>query len=194
MRVTRRCSRSRSRRPAGPSRAARPGARDAGPGGFTRRSPRSAPAASSPPTHPLSPVTTSSPTPSSPSSSAIAATTSLGRARLAPRGPAQHDRARDEPLALRERRLVAAQGVAQELAPGHHVESVTNGVHLATWAAPAFEALFDQHLPGWRVDNDSLRYASAIALEEITAAHRRRSGASSTRSLDEAATSSTRPR
>jgi starch phosphorylase len=65
------------------------------------------------------------------------------------------------------------RAVAQALAPTHHVESVTNGVHLATWAAPVFSSLFDEHVPGWRSDNAVLRYVSGVSLEEIGDAHGR---------------------
>lgn len=55
----------------------------------------------------------------------------------------------------------------------HHyqIDSITNGVHLATWAAPSFVALFDRHIPGWRQDNSSLRNALRIPLEEVWQAH-----------------------
>jgi len=55
----------------------------------------------------------------------------------------------------------------------HHyqIDSITNGVHLATWAAPSFAALFDCHIPGWREDNSSLRNALRIPTEEIWQAH-----------------------
>lgn len=55
----------------------------------------------------------------------------------------------------------------------HHyqIDSITNGVHLATWAAPSFAALFDRHIPGWREDNSSLRNALRIPTEEIWQAH-----------------------
>jgi len=55
----------------------------------------------------------------------------------------------------------------------HHyrIDSITNGVHLATWAAPSFAALFDRHIPGWREDNSSLRNALRIPVEEIWPAH-----------------------
>jgi len=61
--------------------------------------------------------------------------------------------------------------VAQAMLPGTDVRSVTNGVHVATWAAPSISELFDQHLRGWRRDNALLRYASGIPLPEIAAAH-----------------------
>lgn len=55
----------------------------------------------------------------------------------------------------------------------HHyrIDSITNGVHLATWAAPSFAALFDRYIPGWREDNSSLRNALRIPAEEIWQAH-----------------------
>ena len=55
----------------------------------------------------------------------------------------------------------------------HHyqIDSITNGVHLGTWAAPSFVELFDRHIPGWRTDNPGLRNALRIPLEEIWQAH-----------------------
>ena len=55
----------------------------------------------------------------------------------------------------------------------HHyqIDSITNGVHLATWAAPSFAALFDHYIPGWREDNSSLRNALRIPGAEIWKAH-----------------------
>jgi starch phosphorylase len=61
--------------------------------------------------------------------------------------------------------------VSRSMFPGHSIRSITNGVHLATWAAPSFRALFDRHIPHWRSDGFSLRHAIAIALDEIAAAH-----------------------
>jgi starch phosphorylase len=53
----------------------------------------------------------------------------------------------------------------------YQIDSITNGVHLATWAAPSFAALFDRHIPGWREDNSSLRNALRISIEEVWQAH-----------------------
>ncbi len=55
----------------------------------------------------------------------------------------------------------------------HHyqIDSITNGVHLATWAAPSFVKLFDRHIPGWQEDNSSLRYALRIPADEVWRAH-----------------------
>lgn len=65
----------------------------------------------------------------------------------------------------------------------HHyqIDSITNGVHLATWTAPSFAALFDRHIPGWREDNSSLRNALRIPTDEIWQAH----AAAKCRLLDE---------
>jgi starch phosphorylase len=62
--------------------------------------------------------------------------------------------------------------VTRGMFDGYRVESITNGVHAATWAAPSFRSLFDRHIPGWREDNQSLRYMTYVPLEEIEAAHR----------------------
>jgi starch phosphorylase len=61
--------------------------------------------------------------------------------------------------------------VSRGMFPGYPIRSITNGVHLATWAAPSFRDLFDRYIPHWRSDAFSLRHATAIALDEIAAAH-----------------------
>jgi len=53
----------------------------------------------------------------------------------------------------------------------YQIDHITNGVHLATWASPAFAALFDQHVPGWRQDNASLRGALNIPKDQVWQAH-----------------------
>ncbi len=55
---------------------------------------------------------------------------------------------------------------------GIDVRAITNGVHAATWAAPSWQRLFDRNVPGWREDNQSLRYVTYVALEEVEQAHR----------------------
>lgn len=54
---------------------------------------------------------------------------------------------------------------------GYVIDSITNGVHAATWTSEPFQELFDRHMPGWREDNSSLRYAASIPNDEIWAAH-----------------------
>jgi starch phosphorylase len=61
--------------------------------------------------------------------------------------------------------------VSRKLFSGFAVDAITNGVHAATWTAPEVQALFDRHIPGWRRDNFSLRYALSLPLDEIWAAH-----------------------
>jgi starch phosphorylase len=55
--------------------------------------------------------------------------------------------------------------------PHHPINSITNGVHAATWTSPPIQRLFDSHIPEWRRDNLYLRYAIGIPLREIEAAH-----------------------
>ena len=53
----------------------------------------------------------------------------------------------------------------------YEIDSITNGVHAATWTSPPFQSLFDRLIPGWRADNFSLRFAHSLALDEIKSAH-----------------------
>jgi glycogen phosphorylase len=53
----------------------------------------------------------------------------------------------------------------------YRIDSITNGVHAATWTSPPFQALFDRYIPGWREDNFSLRYALSIPGDEVWQAH-----------------------
>lgn len=61
--------------------------------------------------------------------------------------------------------------VSRDLFPGYPISSITNGVHTVYWAAPSFQRLYDQYLPGWRKDALSLRYAIGIPAAEIWTAH-----------------------
>jgi starch phosphorylase len=79
-------------------------------------------------------------------------------------------------LALRLSRFV--NGVAMKhrevslaMFPGFPIDSVTNGVHAATWTSKPFQELLDRRIPEWRTDNLYLRYAVGIPLPEIRAAH-----------------------
>jgi starch phosphorylase len=53
----------------------------------------------------------------------------------------------------------------------YKIDAITNGVHAATWTSPAFQEVFDRHIPGWRADNFSLRFVHNIPREEIWVAH-----------------------
>lgn len=61
--------------------------------------------------------------------------------------------------------------ISRTMFPGYPVNSITNGVHAATWTASSFQRLFDRHLPEWRRDNLYLRYAIGLPLVEISQAH-----------------------
>src|SRR6266508_361118 len=51
------------------------------------------------------------------------------------------------------------------------IDSITNGVHAATWVAKPFRELYDRYIPGWEQENFSLRYALSIPKDEIWSAH-----------------------
>ncbi len=61
--------------------------------------------------------------------------------------------------------------VSHSMFPGYPIHSITNGVHAVTWTVPSFQKLFDTHLPDWRRDQLSLRYAVSIPTSDIWAAH-----------------------
>jgi len=63
------------------------------------------------------------------------------------------------------------QEVSQHMFAHYPIDAITNGVHAATWATPAFQALFDRAISGWREDNMSLRYALKIPRRDVQAAH-----------------------
>ena len=63
--------------------------------------------------------------------------------------------------------------VSCEMFPGYHIDSITNGVHSATWVGKYFAELYDQYIPGWKSDPFSLRYALNIPDEEVWQAHQR---------------------
>lgn len=53
----------------------------------------------------------------------------------------------------------------------YEIDAITNGVHAATWTSPPFQELFDRHMPSWRGDNFSLRYALRIEAGTIWSCH-----------------------
>jgi starch phosphorylase len=81
-------------------------------------------------------------------------------------------------LALRSARFVNGVAmrhgeVSNRMFPDYPIRSITNGIHPATWAAPAFRILFDLHFPSWRRDVHSLRHAVKVPPGEIWWAHSR---------------------
>jgi starch phosphorylase len=61
--------------------------------------------------------------------------------------------------------------VSRGMFPNYTINAITNGVHAVTWTSPAFQVLYDQHIPTWRNDNNYLRYAISIPLEQIRQTH-----------------------
>jgi glycogen phosphorylase len=61
--------------------------------------------------------------------------------------------------------------VSRLMFAGYKIDAITNGVHAATWTSPSFQQLYDEHIPGWRQDNFSFRYALAIPKQEVWEAH-----------------------
>jgi glycogen phosphorylase len=61
--------------------------------------------------------------------------------------------------------------VSRGMFPEYSIHAITNGVHAPTWISPAFQELFDRHVPEWRRDNLYLRYAIGIPHSEIRNAH-----------------------
>jgi len=61
--------------------------------------------------------------------------------------------------------------VSRAMFTNYEIDAITNGVHLATWAAPSLQALFDRYIAWWREDNFSLRYALSIPRADVWEAH-----------------------
>jgi glycogen phosphorylase len=61
--------------------------------------------------------------------------------------------------------------ISRDMFPTYPINSITNGVHAATWTAEAFQLLFDRYIPEWRSDNRYLRYSIGISVDEIRQAH-----------------------
>lgn len=61
--------------------------------------------------------------------------------------------------------------VSRAMFPGAEIRSITNGVHVATWAAAPMQKLFDRHAPGWRWDSAILRNLLAATDDEIWGVH-----------------------
>lgn len=60
---------------------------------------------------------------------------------------------------------------AREMFPGFDVRAVTNGVHVCTWAHPAFAQLFQAHYPQWQHEPEVLARADTLPDDELWAAH-----------------------
>lgn len=79
-------------------------------------------------------------------------------------------------LALRCARFINGvalrhRDVSRAMFPEFPIGAITNGVHAVTWTSPRMQALLDREIPEWRRDNAYLRYASALPLDALRAAH-----------------------
>ncbi len=61
--------------------------------------------------------------------------------------------------------------ISRQMFATSRIDSITNGVHAASWVGPALEQLYDQHIAGWREDNFTFRYALRIPREQLWLAH-----------------------
>jgi glycogen phosphorylase len=61
--------------------------------------------------------------------------------------------------------------VSRQMFSEYQVDSITNGVHAATWTSDSFCGLFDRRIPLWRQDNFNLRQALWLSNDEIWDAH-----------------------
>lgn len=61
--------------------------------------------------------------------------------------------------------------ISREMFTNYTIHSITNGVHAATWTSESFQKLFDHHIPGWRKENDCLRYVVSVPRDDIVKAH-----------------------
>ncbi|MBS0606385.1 MAG: alpha-glucan family phosphorylase [Verrucomicrobia bacterium] len=55
----------------------------------------------------------------------------------------------------------------------YSIDSITNGVNVSRWVSIPFQELYERHIPSWKKDNFSLRYALNIPKNEIWDAHAR---------------------
>lgn len=58
----------------------------------------------------------------------------------------------------------------QQMFPGYKVHAITNGVHAAKWAFPAFATLFDESFPDWKHEPELLFHADHLPDADIVAA------------------------
>jgi starch phosphorylase len=61
--------------------------------------------------------------------------------------------------------------VSQQMFPAYHVESITNGVHAATWIGKPLQKVLDEEIPRWRHDNQYFRSVYGITPAKIANAH-----------------------
>ena len=65
----------------------------------------------------------------------------------------------------------AHMNYSRKIFPGHHIRSVTNGVHSFTWTCRFFRELYDKYIPSWANEPVLLVRASEIPNREIWNTH-----------------------
>ena len=65
----------------------------------------------------------------------------------------------------------AHMNYSRKIFPGHHIRSVTNGVHSFTWTCKFFRELYDKYIPSWANEPVLLVRASEIPNREIWNTH-----------------------
>jgi starch phosphorylase len=63
--------------------------------------------------------------------------------------------------------------VSREMFPEFTIDTITNGVHAATWMSEPIQQMLDEHAPAWRRDNLYLRNCIDVPEQKILAAHAR---------------------
>src|SRR5579871_4664288 len=63
--------------------------------------------------------------------------------------------------------------VSRGMFPEFRIDSITNGVHAATWTSEPMQQMLDAHIPAWRRDNLYLRNAIDLPEKAILSAHAR---------------------
>ena len=61
--------------------------------------------------------------------------------------------------------------ISRDMFPAYPIRAITNGVHAVHWTSPAFQELYDAHIPEWRRDNAYLRYVIGVPTAEVQGAH-----------------------
>jgi len=60
---------------------------------------------------------------------------------------------------------------SKRLFPGHHIRSITNGVHSHTWTCVCLRKLYDRYIPGWANEPELLVRVDEIPNGELWDAH-----------------------
>jgi starch phosphorylase len=61
---------------------------------------------------------------------------------------------------------------ATRMFPGYDIRSISNGVHLPTWAHPAMRDLFNEHFPSWAHEPEMMVRADQLPADRVWLAHR----------------------